>query len=209
MSDLEIEVKFFLPAPESIRERLRVLGAEPASEPVFERNLRFENAAGDLRRQHALLRLRQDRSARLTYKGPPGAAGAGLEGTVKVFRELEVSVSDFDRTRAILESVGFSVVQSYEKWRQTFAVDAAECCLDILPYGTFLEIEGPAETLRSVSRRLELPWERRILTNYLALFDAVREAFGLPFSDLTFAHFEGRSMDAAPVIRRFEAGDGP
>lgn len=209
MSDLEIEVKFFLPDPESIRERLGVLGTEPASEPVFERNLRFENAAGDLRRQQALLRLRQDRSARLTYKGPPGAAGAGLEGAVKVFRELEVSVSDFDRTRAILEAVGFSVVQSYEKWRQTFAIDGAECCLDILPYGTFLEIEGPAATIRSVSRRLELPWERRILTNYLALFETVREAFDLPFSDLTFAHFEGKPVDAAPVIRGFEAGEDP
>jgi adenylate cyclase class 2 len=209
MSDLEIEVKFFLPDPAPIRGRLRALGAEPESEPVFERNLRFENAAGDLRRRRALLRLRRDRSARLTYKGPPGAAGAELAGAVKVFRELEVSVSDFEGTRAILEAVGFSVVQSYEKWRQTFAIDGAECCVDILPFGAFLEIEGPPETIRSVSRRLELPWRRRILANYLALFDAVRDARGLPFSDLAFAHFEGRSVDAAAVIRGFEAGDGP
>lgn len=206
MSELEIEVKFFLPDPAAIRETLLSLDARRISAAEFERNLRFEDDRGGLRRRNALLRLRQDRRARLTFKGDPGEAAADLAGEVKVFREVEVEVSDFDRTRAILEAVGFVVAQTYEKRRETFALDGTECCLDALPYGNFLEIEGSAPAIRTVAERLGLPWERRILANYLAIFDAVRDAFGLPFSDVEFDRFESVSADAAPVIRRFEVG---
>lgn len=206
MSDLEIEVKFFLSDPEAMRDRLRRAGAETASGRGFERNLRFDDARESLRKGKSLLRLRQDREARLTFKGEPGAADAELAKTVKVFRELEVTVSDFGRTRAILEALGFFPAQTYEKWRTTFHLEAAECCLDEMPFGAFLEIEGEPEAIRSASRRLELDWDRRILTNYLALFEAVRKACGLPFTDLTFANFEPLAVGAEAVIRKFEAG---
>jgi adenylate cyclase class 2 len=205
MSDLEIEVKFFLSDPEDMRNRLARAGAA-GSGRVFEQNLRFDDARESLRKGESLLRLRQDREARLTFKGDPGAAGAELAKTAKVFRELEVTVSDFGRTRAILESLGFFPAQTYEKWRTTFHLGAAECCLDEMPFGAFLEIEGEPETIMSASRLLGLSWNRRILTNYLALFEAVRKAHVLNFTDLTFANFESLEMDAEPVIRKFEAG---
>lgn len=206
MSDLEIEVKFFLPDPEAMRERPRRAGAETASERVLERNLRLDDARGSLRDRESLLRLRQDRDARLTFKGAPGAAGAKLAKTVKVFRELEVTVSDFDGTRKILEALGFFPAQIYEKWRTAFRLDAAECCLDEMPFGVFLEIEGELENILSASERLGLDWNRRILANYLALFEAVRNAEDLDFADPTFANFDSLAVDAEPAIRKFEAG---
>jgi adenylate cyclase class 2 len=206
MADLEMEVKFFLPDPKATRDALREAGAVETSARVFEFNLRFDDERGGLRRRESLLRLRKDREIRLTYKGDPGAAGAELKHAVKVFRELEVTVSDFDRTRAILEALGFSPVQTYEKYRETFALDETECCLDALPFGHFLEIEGPAERIPSASQRLGLSWAKRILANYLAIFDAVRAEHGLTFTDPTFANFEDLAVDAAEVIRRFEAG---
>lgn len=206
MADLEMEVKFFLPDPAATRDALREAGAVETSARVFEFNLRFDDDQGGLRRRESLLRLRKDREIRLTYKGDPGAAGAELKDAVKVFRELEVTVSDFDRTRAILEALGFSPVQTYEKHRETFALDGTECCLDVLPFGHFLEIEGPADRIQSASQRLGLPWAKRILANYLAIFDAVRAEHGLAFTDLTFANFEDFAVDAAATIRRFEAG---
>lgn len=209
MPELEIEVKFFLSSPETARENLLALGARRESVRVFERNLRFEDDRGRPGRDGGLLRLRQDRRARLTFKGDPGKAVADMAREFKVFRELEVDVSDFERTRDILEAIGFSVVQRYEKYRETFSLDGTECCLDTLPYGDFLEIEGSPEAIRTVADRLGLPWERRILANYLAMFEVIRETFGLSFSDLVFEHFESAPVDAAPTIRRFEAGNPP
>jgi adenylate cyclase class 2 len=68
-------------------------------------------------------------------------------------------------------------------------------CLDRLPFGDFLEIEGGKEAIRHAAGRLGLAWERRILDNYLGLFEKVRQSMGLPFSDVTFANFKGIQVD--------------
>lgn len=194
---LEIEVKFFLETPEAadaVRRRLLALSGR-SSGPVFESNIRFEDAGGGLFRRRSLLRLRKDEGVRLTFKSETAEANALAE--YKVFRELETTVGDFDTMKAILESLGFHAEQVYEKWRETVRLEkgvrgeggAIECCLDRMPFGNFLEIEGEPSDIRLLANELEMAWDRRILKNYLSLFAEVRRAFDLPFADLTFAHF--------------------
>lgn len=199
--NLEIEVKFFLNEPNHLHQRLIESGARPGTR-VFETNLRYENAINSLKSEGILLRLRQDRTCRLTVKGRP----PHNDPDFKVHTEWEVEVSNCKTICAILTQLGFHVDQIYEKWRQTFELEGCVICLDTMPYGDFLEIEGTRQAIRTVAERLGLTWQTRILDNYLAIFEIVRKREGLSFNDLTFANFADHPVRIAPYVSLFYAG---
>lgn len=201
---LEIEVKFHLTDAAQMRRRLMELGATHGPK-VFESNTRFDDRDGTLQRADRLLRLRQDQTCRLTFKRKP----ANADHEVKVFHELEVEVDDFERMSAILNAIGFVRVQIYEKWRQTFSLQGAEICIDTMPYGLFLEIEGTKRQIRAIAEQLELSWEKRILSNYLAIFELIRKSARLPFGDVTFDNFAAHPVTVAPYLPLLEAGRRP
>ena len=196
---LECEVKFFMAHPAGLRDHLRQAGALPTGS-AFETNYRYEHADNPLLARQCLLRLRRDRRNRLTYKKPDSSGGRQF----KTYEELEIEVSDFAVTHQILEALGFRRAQIYEKRRETYEMTSAEICLDQLPFGHFIEIEGDAEMLPSVAARLGLAWPARILANYLQIFETIREALQLTFNDVTFANFETVQADLTGLIRQFE-----
>lgn len=205
MTSLEIEVKFYLADPEKIRSRITATGAETSGRH-HEYNVCFDDRQSGLFNRGALLRLRKaGERTELTYKGPPPEASDNKE--FKVFTELEVSVSDFETTAAIFKALGFHARQVYDKYRQTWTLDNGTLlCIDCMPFGCFLEIEGRAENIKKAAADLGLQWEKRILSNYLAIFDRIRDACGLDFNDVTFALFGNENADFVPLIREFEAG---
>ena len=138
----------------------------------------------------------------LTFKKPHPAGGRQF----KTHEEIEIEVSDFDTAAQLLEALGFRRAQIYEKRRAIFEMASAEICLDHMPFGHFLEIEGAPEVVAAMAEKLEFPWSRRILANYLQIFALIRERLQLPFGDVTFAHFEKVQGDLTALIRRFEAG---
>ena len=181
--------------------RRRLITMDAASQPeTFETNQRFEDHQGTLKANHKLLRLRRDTTCRLTYKSKP----ARTDSECKVYRELEVEVSDFKTMQSILNALGYRAVQIYEKRRQVFQWNGVSLCLDTMPYGAFLEIEGSEKRIKATARQLDLPWEKRILDNYLAIFEVLREHYHLPFHDVTFANFEAHPADFIPLLERFE-----
>jgi adenylate cyclase class 2 len=185
MKDQELEVKLFVNDLPAVERRLLSLTAELTLPRVFEVNLRFDTPGGDLGRTLRVLRLRQDNIARLTYKGP----ASGLGGA-RLRQEIEFEVSDFAAARAFLEGLGYQVVMVYEKFRTAYELDGAEVSLDQLPYGTFVEVEGPdPDTIRTVTRKLDLDWEATVPASYTVLFDQLRARLNLLFSDLTFDNF--------------------
>ena len=206
MEPLEIEVKFYLTNMNSVRDAIMELGAVCKGR-VFESNIIFEDVNGSLMRQGFLLRLRKDRTAKLTFKSETPET----DNQFKIRRELEVEVSDFSTMLAILESLGFHKAQIYEKWRETFVLSQGiHFCLDTMPYGDFLEIEGGKEDIRKMADQLGLNWKKRILASYLGIFGFIRRQSDMPFSDLTFDHFkESRFKESRPdfeeYIRVFEA----
>ena len=90
--------------------------------------------------------------------------------------------------------------QIYEKYRETFTIKSACLCLDTMPFGDFLEIEGDKAAIRALAERLSLPWEHRILTNYLNIFATIKTNHGLGFNDVTFDNFAA-SADTSPAGR--------
>ena len=185
--NLEVEVKFLVADLAGVRARLVASGAEPGAPRIYERNVRFDTADEELLGRQSLLRLRQDSRVRLTYKG---LAAQDAASEAKIREEIEVTVSDFDGLAAILSRIGFAAVQTYEKYRETFHWGDVEVVLDELPFGDFVELEGPSDhRLKAAANALGLDWSRRVLANYLALMELARQTFDLPFRDLTFANF--------------------
>ena len=200
MEYIETEVKFNLSDVQSVRERIMELGADVKNR-VFETNMRFDDVHESLLRNKSLLRLRRDAKNRLTYKSEP----AIKDDQFKTFRELEVQVSDFTTMKLILEHLGFHQAQIYEKWRETFIFNDTILCLDTMPFGDFLEIEGKKESIQQLASQIGLLWEKRILLNYLAIFDIIKRQLNLSFYDVTFGNFNNIRFDMAQYLNLIEA----
>ena len=200
MENLEIEVKFYLSDMDRIRDRIIEIGAVSRGR-VFETNIRFDDSDNSLIQKKSLLRLRQDTKTILTFKSEPPFK----DDQFKILRELEVEVSDFTTMKNILESLGFREEQVYEKWRETFILNSANLCLDTMPYGNFLEIEGQKEDIKELVSQIGFKWKKRILLNYLAIFDVIKQKSNLPFYDVTFSNFINIRFDLAKYLDLIEA----
>jgi adenylate cyclase, class 2 len=197
---LEVEVKFLVTDLAGFRQRLLAAGAVLKGERVFERNVVFDTPDKLLLHSGKLLRLRQDKAVRVTFKGEVAEAS---QSEAKVREELEINVSDFETTAVIFQRLGFNPVLVYEKYRETFSLDNVEVVLDEMPYGNFVEIEGEEAGIKTAVSRLNLPWDKRLITNYLKLMVDLKAYHQLDFDDLTFANFEGLDIsvaDIAPAI---------
>lgn len=190
MDYLEIEVKFFLQDLQPLKKQLIRLGAE-SSGRFFETNVRFEDRQNSLIKKNALLRLRKDNGVTLTYKSSPDDSDENF----KVYNELEVEVSDFETMESILNSLGFYTAQVYEKWRETLVLENTHFCLDTMPFGNFLEIEGSRDNIKKMAQQLGLDWNERILFNYLKMFETIKAGEDFSFSDVTFENFKPVSFD--------------
>jgi adenylate cyclase, class 2 len=203
MEHLEIELKFHVSGFDGLRSRFLDLGATCTRQSTFEHNARYETEDGSLLKSNRLLRLRKDAGTTLTFKSPPPKAGTRF----KRFRELEVSVNDFGTMDAILNALGYYRCQIYEKWREIWQLGDTTLCMDTMPFGRFLEIEGTPDAITQRIHDLGLQWERRILSSYLGIFEVLREMEGLEFTDVTFDNFKAVSIPFDRHRHRFQAGD--
>jgi adenylate cyclase, class 2 len=184
----ELEVKFYVPDLPAFEKRLVDQGAALELPRVHEVNLRFDTPTETLSRAYQVLRLRQDTQARVTFKGP----GIEKDG-VRQRQELEFSVSDFAAAQAVFEALGYRVALMYEKYRTTYLLGGVLVVLDEMPYGNFIEIEGPdGESIQEAARQLGLNWERRILDSYVLMFERLCQAKGWTLRDLSFDNFAGK-----------------
>jgi adenylate cyclase class 2 len=196
-NNLEIEVKFLIGDIAAFRDRLLAAGGIPTKPRVYERNVRFDTAGESLRQRDELLRLRQDAAVRLTFKGP---ALHTKTSEAKVREEIEVEVADFEKTAAIIERLGLQACQVYEKYRETLRWQNVEVVLDEMPFGNFVELEGEVNSIKEAAVALGLDWSRRILDNYLALMERLKDHHHLPFNDVTFRNFQDCPVSIAAIL---------
>jgi adenylyl cyclase CyaB, putative len=190
----EIEVKFLIADLPALLEKLQNLGALMLRPRMLEVNLRFDTPDMQLGKRAQVLRLRQDDQAILTFKSPGKIIGGVISRT-----ELEVIVSDFHTTRALLEALGFQVFMTYEKYRQNFQLNELVASVDEMPYGNFIELEGSSpEHVRATAALLGLDWDQRINLSYTALLSLYNQNSGNTFRDLSFEAFAG--LNVAPSM---------
>jgi adenylate cyclase class 2 len=184
-NEQELEVKYWIRQPDKLVDKLaaRAILVQPRT---HELNLRFDRPDGSLKSARQVLRLRQDHTIRLTYKGP-----GNLQSGVHARQEIELTVDDFETARHFIEALGFDVHMAYEKYRTTYQLGNILVTLDEMPYGIFVELEGPDPIeIQQVSQQLGLNWEARILDSYTGLFDALKPVLGIQASDLLFEVFK-------------------
>ncbi len=123
-----------------------------------------------------------------------------------IMEQLEVEVNDFDTMHLILEALGLHHEQVYEKWRETLVLDQTQFCLDSMPYGNFLEIEGQKQDIKNFAAQLGLRLDHRILLNYLQIFEILQDKLNLDFSDVTFDNFSNVEVDLVDYLDLLVAG---
>jgi len=146
---LEIEKKYRIDKKMlfELTARLAELGAVFAYES-FEEN--YLHRGGDLAERNAFLRIRKTNEGNtLTYKEKVNAAG-----DLKRQIEFETVVSDLEATESIIERLGYELAIVYEKRRKAWKLGKVEVVLDELPFGFYMEIEGPTREIRRAERLL-------------------------------------------------------
>ena len=179
-SVIETEKKFRLTKRQrdAVLRRLPEIGATLEGEE-FEENTLYKGEA--LRDGNCVLRLRRvDGCATLTFKKRIPSAAA-----IKHQREDETVVADPDAMNAILDALGFTPSLIYEKRRQTWILGKTEIVVDVLPFGLFMEIEGKANAIRAVERKLGL---KGLRTEH-ATYPQLAEKHGRLYDGLIQARF--------------------
>jgi adenylate cyclase class 2 len=178
---IEIEKKYRLDKKRLVEltARLGELGATFSLE-TFEEN--YLHRGGVLDERNAVLRLRKtDQRTTLTYKEKVAS-----DSDFKHQIEFETIVADVDATENIIEKLGYTLAVVYEKHRKAWHLGNVEVVLDELPFGYYMEIEGPMDDILEAERQLDVT-------------DLEVEARGYPRLTLKF----GTSVDGV-MESRFE-----
>ncbi|MBU1230803.1 MAG: class IV adenylate cyclase [Proteobacteria bacterium] len=182
---LEIEVKYLDADHAALRPRLAAQDATCLGR-WFESNIVFDDARRSLKACGTLLRLREKRGLFvLTLKRTaPGAAEPGL----KVYEESETEVSAPAALVEILAGLGLAPVLRYEKFREKWLLLDCAVCLDTLPFGDFVEIEGSRQGIGACALALGLPDAQASTATYHQLNREQLQAKGLaPDESFVFA----------------------
>lgn len=178
---MELEAKFAVDSLGDIRSRLKSLDAALRKQCRFERNAVFDTPERDLKARGELLRLRQtDDKVVLTWKRPAGhLAPAG----VKAMEEVETLVGDFEAMREVLRGLGYEEALWYEKFREQWNLGQTVVCLDVLPFGEYVEIEGDPPHIAKAADCLGLDMGQAKALTYHDLFREHLSLLGLPPQD--------------------------
>ena len=141
----EIEVKFLNINPEEIQKKLEKIGAKKVGEYFYRRRV-FDYPDFRLDKQGAWIRVRDEgERATLNFKRRLGVKTH--DGTIsdEGMEEIEIIVSDFEKTAAFLLAVGFIEKFYHETKRIRWMKGDIEFDIDTWPQlNPYLEIEAPS-----------------------------------------------------------------
>lgn len=163
--ETEIEAKFLNVSFDKIRENLSQLGAQLEQPMRLMRRVIIEPP--NLSAKDAFVRVRDEGDkVTLTYKQfDDHTAFGGVQ-------EIEVTVSDFDQTVAILEKLGLMYRSFQESRRETWRLNQVEIVLDEWPWlNPYIEIEGHSEEeVKQIAGQLGFDWSNAIFGSVTAAY---------------------------------------
>ncbi|HMH70333.1 MAG TPA: CYTH domain-containing protein [Candidatus Saccharimonadales bacterium] len=160
----EIEVKFPDVDFAAVRLKLEALGA------VCEQPMRLMRRAiietPELEAKNAYVRIRDEgNKVTLTYKQFDEQSLTGA-------KEIELVVSDFEKTIALFEQVELVQKSFQESRRETWQLGTVEIVLDEWPWlNPYIEVEGPSEQgVRDVAAQLGFDWSDAVFGKVTELY---------------------------------------
>lgn len=142
--NLEIEATFLEIDKAELRAKLETIGAQLVRPEILMRRIVFDIS------KHAFARVRDEGDRiMLTYKNHHDNTLTGTE-------EINVEVSDYDATIAILKACGLHAKSDEDSYRESWRLDDVEIDIDTWPWiPSYVEIEGPSpEKVQAVATRL-------------------------------------------------------
>lgn len=185
---LEVEIKVKCDDVGALVDGHPELGWKVVEPRHFESNDVFELPDEALERRGSILRVRVAAGrATLTYKGlVPESAG----NSVKIREELETDVTAPETLREIFRRLGLRRAFRYEKYRTVYELRLGTLVVlamrDELPFGDFLELEGPEASVRAVADALEIDESRYVSESYIGIQAMLCAARGVELEDLVF-----------------------
>lgn len=168
---VEIEAKMRLTDRGALEAALQSAGAVRVAE-LHEVNTFFDTPQHALKSTDRGLRIRVETDLAtgsqlivITHKGPRA------HGKLKSRSETELTVTSEAEAAAMLVTLGYHPVLSFEKRRVRYDLDGCRVELDTLPHlGEFVEIEGPSdEAVLAVREKLGLAHEPMVRASYIAM----------------------------------------
>ncbi|WP_419779491.1 class IV adenylate cyclase [Maridesulfovibrio sp.] len=188
---LETELKYLNANHDKAREIMQEKGGTLLTRH-YERNIVLDDSGRTLYKRSALLRVRQADKVTMTVKRIPATI---TSGKAKVYIEHETEVSNFDETVAALQVLGYSPVFSYEKIREEWEFEGCHVCLDLLPFGPFIEVEGSEDGILNCAQILNLRSEDSCKSTYHELNRDYRRDAGLePDENFVFTPEEVKEL---------------
>ena len=169
---LEIEVKIRIEDPDTIRVKLKKVGAALHRDRHLEENVLYDLPDKSLFRRQSALRLRTSgKRSYLTFKGPTQKSRK-----FKVREEFETELKDPKQLSKILRSLGYREVFRYRKHRTVFRTKKLSICLDETEAGNFMELEGDRSDIVRFARALGFSKEDFIKTDYISMLNGLEQA---------------------------------
>jgi adenylate cyclase, class 2 len=179
---LEIEVKVAVENLDELAGRAEALGLKLETPRHLERNILYDFTDRSLSFSGCLLRVRQTpQGGLLTFKGK-----MVHDERFKVRPEVETLCDDAESLDGILKNIGLKHFYKYEKFRTEYRGEGVLLCLDELPFGNFLEIEGTPETIEGLAARLGLDPSRFMKRTYADLYGEYCREKNLPYGNIVF-----------------------
>ncbi len=171
----EIEAKFLNVDHEEIREKLKVLGAKLAQPMRLMRRVVIDYPDRRMQAKYdGWVRIRDEGDrVTLTYKQTEENKFGGA-------KEIEVIVSDYEKTIQIFQSLGLIIHTDQETRRETWTLNGAEIVLDEWPWlNPYIEIESTSEeAVQRIAKKLGFDWN-------IAVFGSVTTAYRKQYPDIT------------------------
>lgn len=173
---LEIEATFLEINKDELRAKLRAAGAKLVQPEILMRRIVFDIS------KHAFARVRDEGNRIvLTYKNHHNNTLTGTE-------EINVEVSDYDDTIAILKASGLHAKSDEDSYRESWELDGVEIDIDTWPWiPSYVEIEGATPTaVEAISAKLGFNMQNAIIGSvdevYKLYYDVTNDDinFGLP-----------------------------
>jgi len=174
----EIEVKFLDINIDEIREHLQKAGADLEHPMRLMRRANIEEP--DHRADHAFIRIRDEGDkTTLTFKRRDDPMNPTIDGV----KELEVEVSNFDKTVEIFHEAGWEYKTFQESKRETWKLGNVEVVIDEWPWlAPYIEIEGESEdAVKEAAEALGFNWDEAEY-GHIVLFISVSTHLPLVFA---------------------------
>ena len=159
--DIEFEAKFYPVEKESFRKKLRSMGAELLIPERKMIRIVADDKENPILTKSGYIRIRdEDNLLRLSLK-----ITAKWSGKLSDQKEIDVEVSDFKRTKSIIEACGIKFNRRQETLREEWEYNGAQITIDTWPgLDTYSEIETDSEKkVKEIALKLDLDWDKKII----------------------------------------------